>query len=246
MSVALPHCWQPWQVTAMVEFGFDTVQDGCVCLAKRWKKQNVTAGFLLTAFGTLPAVDSISQDSMKASLTITAGAIQECLESAATSDGSQDLLYCATRLMDTFAAVHGRIRALRSLLGQGIYIGGAVVYFAGQQYILFPFGGVSCHTWDGIELIRQGSSAFEPGADGLIHDAIGCTESWKGQCWQGTLAPGRHLLCMTGEPDQEAARKSLRQATGRHPNTLAMLLRREQQKVCTLPAGVLDLWNREG
>lgn len=226
----------------MANYGFDADHSGhAVCAFKDWPDRNIAIGLLLFSYGTVLNPQSICPDAREQALRLAKTMVQAEMEEIAKSDGCTDMQYVATRICDSLKTANERICALNALLGQGTYVGGVIVYFVGTQYFYLPFGGGVIYLWNGYEL-RQLMHKEEN--DNLIRNAVGGVGDWTGECRRDNLPERASLFCMTDElPYEEAVNEKLRDGLkeATHPNTAAMLLRRELVHTAQPPSAVLEM-----
>ena len=221
-------------------FGYDIGKDFSVCAFRELPEENISVAILLFGFGTVPHRNAAVRDGIQRGLDTTMRRVMDAVEETLRSDGRNDLRYAATRIVDSVHLANGQVREASLLMGQGIYVGGVIAYVVKNDYIMFPFGGGAVYIFDHGNLHRQ---AVGDPADGLIRDAIGCSQQWKGRCWQGTLLPGGSLFCLSeklADPAMAAGELQTALFPGSHPNTPSMLLRRT--KTPEIPA-VMELRN---
>lgn len=227
----------------MTSYGFDADTSGqSLCAVKEWQDKQIAVGILLFTYGTVPHPLSVCPDAGPKVLQITKALIQAEAEKIVNHDGSTDIQYAAARLSDSLAAANKRICELNALLGQGIYVGGVIVYLSTDQYLAMPFGGAVVYTWNGYYLqpIAQDKS------DNLIRDALGSKEAWECNCWRARLQERTSIFCMTEallyeDAVSEKLHESMKFAS--HPNTASMLLRRELEHSTQPPSAVLEFKN---
>ena len=195
----------------MVSFGFDVDSSGnAVCSVKQWPEKELLCGVQLFVYGSPAPRHSVCPDSFMLALRKAISHIQTTAENLVQSEGYGDLMYAATRLCDGIKEVNIQIWELGAFLGQGIYIGGNIVYLVGSQYFITPFGGGHVYLWDGETLKRRGAKS----QDRFIRDAIGAAAVWPGICWKGTLAEGNSILCLTGALNSsDAAADQIRESS---------------------------------
>lgn len=227
----------------MTSYGFDADSSGhSLCAVKEWPDKKITVGILLFTFGTVPHPLSVCPDAGKKVLQLSKSLIQAEAEKIAENDGATDIQYAAARLSDSLVAANKRICELSALIGQGIYVGGAIIYCSSDQYLAIPFGGAVVYTWNGyyLQAIAQEKS------DNLIRDAIGSKKGWKSNCWRARLQERTSVFCMTEallyeDAASEKLREGMKDAS--HPNTASMILRRELEHSSQPPCAVLELKN---
>lgn len=226
----------------MFKHGLDTdTTNNAVCAVRHWQDREITVGYLLFVYGTIPAERSVCPDSHAQSLQVAEAMLQKRLTSIAESDGCNDTKYIATSIRDLLQQCNRQIYELAVYLGQSIAIGGAVMFLHGDNCLATVFGGARMFFWDGSQLHPQGNV---PPADGLITDALGTRPAWKNKYWHGKLNPGQRFLCTSDIlPDIARASAIISEngGSGSHENTVAMLLRKELELRNIPPSAVFEV-----
>ena len=229
-----------------MKYGFDTDSSGsAVCGVRQCNELNLTAGYLLFVFGTQPPEYSVCPDCHARSLVLAESLLQEKFETLAQSDGCKDAKFAAASITDALQTCNKQIYDLAAYIGQGIALGGAVIFVMDDTCIAMSFGGARMHFWTGSELHPHGEP---PAANGLIADAIGTRQVWKGKFIRGKLQPGQRFICTSDLlPNLQQASQSVAEANGSagHDNTVAMVLRKELEQKNIPPTAVLDIGNWE-
>lgn len=230
-----------------MNYGMDTDASGnAVCAVRRWPERNLVAGYLLFVYGTKPSPQSVCPDCHEKSLIQAENIIQEHLESVAANEGSSDPRFVAACISDILQKINRRTYELAAFIGQGIALGGTVMFQSGDALIATAFGGGRMHFWDGNTLYPQGEI---PAADGLVHDALGTRQSLKFKYWHGRLMPNQRFICTSDIlPDLAKAAHAVTEGSrpGSHNNTVAMLLRKELEMRNIHPTAVLEFSHQEG
>lgn len=220
--------------------GFDvTPNTYAKCLFKRWDN-NSGCAMALSITGTGMEVDALC-DAIPVAADLTEATLVTCAEKIQESGGAQDIMFAATNITTACMDLHKRIWEIREFAGQGIYVGGAILYYTPEFYFLLPFGGCRVYAYTGEKLVTVGT---EP--DSLfIQDAIGGSSVWKPHPYKVKRTDNVRLLLTTGPiPDLAAAEKLLMENTGEnpHPNTVAILIRKMLNAVFPeAPHGVIDI-----
>ena len=224
-----------------MKIGFDADNtETTVCDTVYWEKKNIGAGLLLYAYGTAPVQHAVFTTGCKEAVKYMKRRIEEQIVAVYCDDGAADVQYAAAKIMDVFQECNSQIYEMKSFLGQGIYIGGAVAYTVGSKYILFPFGGGRAYIWNGVIMMPQGDP---PAADGIIRDAVGAMKTWPGQCWTGTLLEDSRLILTSSLLPKLDFPEFFRSDDNSHVNTPAMRLRRELEKINPEFSAVVDIHN---
>lgn len=223
-------------------FGYDTDGERLFrCAFYTVPEKKMAAACLLHGFGTVPHRNMAEPQGIRKGLDLSMGQFLNTIEFTIYAEGCKDLRYVATHIVDEIQRVNSRLREAGAILGQGIYIGGAIVYFVENHYLLIPFGGAAVYIAGQNSLIHQ---AEKPSADGLIRDAIGGAGVWKGRCWQGILPYDSSMFLLSEDlKDTDHTFQKIEPAltSDAHPNTPSMLLRRSQMPQI---GAVLEIRNR--
>lgn len=223
-------------------FGFDVSPHAPVCCAaKKRDQQQICAGVLLDVYGTVPDRNSVCRDSHERVLIQTKYTLLEILDRLATGSGAYDIQLSQMTLVDELHNINHHIREVRAFLGQGIYLGGVVLYSTAQSYAVISFGGTTVlHL--GIDTLKP---IFPPPPDQLIRNALGANSVWKPEVFvgdwndetRGILAVNRDPCCEGCLPILEK-HLCLARAT-QQTITSAALVRRELEQRYNRPAGAL-------
>lgn len=221
-------------------FGYDVNNATTArCLAKTWESSGISVSVML--YGTGSGVDSDTIcDGIPTAVNIADAHIRLCLEEIAQSTGASDLAYVSTTLLDHCQEIHKKILDISDFIGQGIYIGGAIIYGCADKILLCSFGGTAIYSWQNNELVTQGNQAACP----FAQNAIGGSKDWNPYCWHISRSDNVRLIC-TCKPlsDLHISNEILRTqvAPDSHVNTASMLLRRElERQSLGGPAAVMD------
>lgn len=225
-----------------MRYSFDVDNTGtAICSVRQCPEKQLTAATLLFSFGTIPDDNSVCPDSNRRAVRQADMVLQEQLGQTLESEKAGSFQFAASMIIDALQRCNRQIWETGIYLGQGLYLGGVIVYCVGNDFIFFPFGGGTVYTWDGKTLVRQGTPETN---DGLIRDAVGSRSTWQPKCWQGRLEAGGRLLCLTDVINNaERCITSIRKGEepGAHASTVAVLLRRDLEEASVTPTAVLDL-----
>lgn len=164
------------------------------CSVKSWPDKNAAAGTLFYSFGTLPDFSAAYKHALSAAILSAEQTFQKAFDSASTSMGSGLIERFTVAIQTAIQEINDRLHQARALLGQGVYLGGAVLARTETEYLAAIFGGAAFYIWDGTTLFAVGSTPV-PGT--VIQDALGSHNSWHGQIYRGPLQPNTCLLAST-------------------------------------------------
>lgn len=226
----------------MPKYGFTTDDTGtAVCAVKDWPQ--ISAGYLLFCYGTVPDPNSVCPDSHQKCLRKAESILQTSLTQIAQTTGHIDHAYAATIICDGIRKANAQVHEIAAYLGQSICIGGVVAFFYKEEYVLVPFGGGSICAWDGIKLTRIGDPILN---EYVTINPIGSNSTWTGKYWSGTLQDNTRLL-LTSIPlreDPETVECISKGSTNSsNDHTTALLLRQLLLKRDLPPVAVLDFHN---
>ena len=220
-------------------FGFDALpSEKACCFSRVWENRNVSIGAMLYVYGSSPHPKSICPDGQTQTLYQIRNVLIERLDELASGIGGTDILYVSTMLKDILADANVKIREIRSFLGQGIYLGGTVIYVSGRAYAALSFGGSSVYHCSGLTLERL---TPVPG-DFLIRNALGGSSVWKPDVVLGDLPDGSFgLVAVSCSQINEAncLRYMAETSGGTIAHTPAILIRHEAEPVTGPPSAVL-------
>lgn len=226
----------------MLKYGFDIDFSGdAVCAVKQWEEKNITTAYLLFSYGTEIAPLSICPNARDQCMEKMEGMIRQQLDLITYSGGVKDTQYVLTKLNDVLRQCNLETYQIGAFLGQGIYLGGTVIFIQDVNFLVIPFGGGMAYLWDGDKLLLK---CDPPNPNGLISDALGSCEKWRGKYWTGTLSQGNQLFCTTHEiQDLDQAVQNIVNGNNAesHRNTTAMLIRRQLETADFPPTAVLHI-----
>lgn len=224
-------------------YGFDALPaESACCAAKTWPERNVSAGIMLYVFGTVPDPNAISKDAHTQTLYQVRNRLLEKIEEIAEGIGANDIRYANMILLDTLNDCNLRVREIRSFLGQGIYLGGTVVYTSGKTFCAISFGGSSVFRWSDHSITRLGNVP----QDQLIRNALGGREAWKPDIFLDDFTESdRGLLAISSwSVHTEFCLKQLVegiQSKSQLVHTPSILIRHEVEKITGAPSAVMEL-----
>lgn len=225
-----------------MSYGFDArpAEHAC-CAAKTWLGKNVSAGIMLYVFGTTPDPNAICTDAHKQAINLIRVMLMEKLEEITSGIGANDVRYASMMLLDTLNDCNLRIRELRAFLGQGIYLGGTVIYTSARSCCVITFGGCSAYLWTEHSITRFGT----PPDSHLIRDALGGREAWKPEVFQHSFSDADRGLLVVSAPNinAEYCLKQLvdgLRSDSQISHTPSILIRHEIEKVTGSPSAVLE------
>lgn len=211
-----------------MNFGFD-IEPGApaVCAAHELEDKSITAACLLFGSGTVPHQDATYKSGIQDAAENTARWVMDALDRMMNGDGKTDLHYVAAGVIESIRRSNRQIREVSQYVGQGIFVGGAVIYCVKSRYILLTFGGGFVYQFDATGLQRISNE--EP-SDGWVRDAIGSKGHWQGTWTTGTLTPGCRLFALSSNLSDKGKAAKLLSGMSElddHANTGSMMLRRE-------------------
>lgn len=208
--------------------GFD-VEPGApaVCAAHELEDKDITAACLLFGAGTIPRRDATYKSGIQDATDNAARWVMDAMDRMMNGDGRTDLHYVAAGVIDSIRRSNRQIREVSQYVGQGIFVGGTIIYRVKNRYVMLTFGGGCVYQLDasGLKQLSKDESS-----DGWVRDAIGCKEHWQGTWTTGTLMPGGRLFALSSDfPDKEKMTQLLggMSELDNHANTGSMILRRE-------------------
>lgn len=223
-------------------FGYDsTPSSNTACLAKEVKDRGLGCAILLYACGSVMAADAV-MDAVPFTLSKAEATLRQSMDEILHSGGADDLLYAVTSLTTVCKDLNREIIDISDYLGQGIYLGGVIMYHTYRNYALLPFGGGHAYRYENETLSVLGVQYEDP----FARNALGASRSWDCEFIQGDYQEGLHFLFTSKKiPDIEAAAGILTEhiSNRSHPNTISMLLKRLLDQEFTYPAAVMELQN---
>lgn len=228
----------------MPKYGFAIDPTGnAVCASKDWPEQNCSAGYLLFVYGTVPDPISVCPDSHQKCLRKAESVIQQILEQMSTKENNMDFTLIATSIRNGLQRVNQQIRAISKYLGHGIYIGGTILFFRNERYLVMPFGGGDVCIWS--EQAKQISHIGDPVMNTYItQNPLGNKELWTCKYWTDILRQGNRLL-ISSVPFRNTPQICNSIITGTQPgfgkDAAANLLQQELEKYDLTPVAVMDI-----
>ena len=223
------------------QFGMAIDRSGkAICAGKTWAVSGGTAGVLLYGFGTRPPADAVCTDGIRKSLENTAKTVLAAMDTAASSASGSDLRYVWATTADALRNANDQICSLSAFLGQGLYIGGTIVYIVRNQYFLYTFGGAASYIWDGSSLVPL----VLLDSDGLIRDALGNHNALREPqvLFASVKAGSRLILTSLPLPDERSIEVLQGSELGKdNPNTVSLLLKQELESIGCSPAAVMEI-----
>lgn len=209
-----------------------------ICVSRSIPEQELNAGCLLYSFGSVPEADTVVDNAILRAVNCAAGSLTQTINQAMQNEHSNDLTIVAQNIAQTLRAISKNLWDFSRCTGQGVYIGGVIVYFAGCNYFAIPFGGAALLSFQGRELSRLDP----PAENNIIHDALGIRNGWAGRILQGSLAPGSILLGTTGTPAdwQQCQQQIYEQTTSDIQSISAAMILRQQIAVASTDAAVIE------
>lgn len=209
-------------------FGFD-IEPGApaVCAAYELEGKGIAAACLLFGVGTIPHQDAAYKSGVQDATDNAARWVMDALDRMMNGDGRTDLHYVAAGVIESIRRSNRQIRGVSQYVGQGMFVGGTVIYCVKNRYVLLTFGGGCIYQFDSTGLKRLSNE--EP-SDGWVRDAIGSKGYWQGTWTTGTLTSGCRLFALSSHlSDKEKAAQLLSGMSelDDHANTGSMMLRRE-------------------
>ena len=200
--------------------------------------RELNAGCLLYGFGSVPEADTVVDNAILRAVNCAAGSITQALNLAMQSEHSSDFAIVAQNIAQTLRAISKNLWDLSRCSGQGVYIGGVIVYFAGCNYFAIPFGGAALLSFQDRALSRLDT----PAENNIIHDALGIRTGWSGRIMQGSLVPGGILLGTTGIPTdwQQCQQQIYEQTSSDIQSISAAMILRQQIAVASTDAAVIE------
>lgn len=209
-----------------------------ICVSRSMPDRELNAGCLLYGFGSVPEADTVVDNAIQRAVNCAAGSITQTLDLAMESEYGTNFTPVAQNTAQTLRAVSKNLWDLSRCSGQGVYIGGVVVYFAGCNYFAIPFGGAALLSFRDRTLSRLDT----PAVSNIIHDALGIRNGWSGRIMQGSLAPGDILLGATGVPNdwQQCQQQIHEQTTSDIQSISAAMILRQHIAVASADAAVIE------
>ena len=182
-------------------FSNSTIQQGsdCIFATRDDAAKGVSAALLLFAYGSEPAEDTVCKDGLAIALNGTAGILTDAIDQIIGS-GAAGKLTAAKALIDgAMKAANRRVWELRLRLGQGICVGGFLLYSMGLEYEAIAWGGGAAYCLDagGLRRISHCSD--------LVCDALGNSEFWQGNYFGGAFPLYGSIMGASCQPDPACA-----------------------------------------
>ena len=198
----------------------------CICAQRSYKEHQISCGAMFYGYGTVPRLDAIMDNGVDRAVKAVAGFVTKAIEEA-SNDPAQctDIQAVAHQLATALRTASRTLWEISRLAGQGLYVGGTIVYTYKQAYIATAFGGAELLSFSNGYLCTIAGQSD----DKLIYDAVGGKNGWAGKFVRGDFSSHDILFGTTGPiiHKHEDCTQQLQEYTmpGIHTTTGAMIVR---------------------